>query len=337
MSDERRVRIARDGQEQTVSIPREFALPGDEAILRREAGRLIVEPAPRRSTRRRRQSTDRRESTMSMQLNEIEKEIVVLNAVWGLINSLVNSEMLTIGNTDPTNVRFKSTTHAQMFNVLLVDLLSKIDRKGFGTDQTYLGAIGEIVEYPRLGEHESVQLLWQSVTAFREWLEKPFTIEQMWLPSIWSGYDIDLKRIDMIKISGNICRHNVLRSAGTAMSVRTLLCCNEIKIDLGQSLLLLSEINEWLHDKVFIYHSSTIAEFLNNIRWGIHGYLYPECLNSVKIIGKISGDLPRYRYVVPPDIHNEYARHCYRGMMDQVRHRPYMRKFRVHDFLKRRY
>ena len=49
MSDERRVRIARDGQGQTVSIPREFALPGDEAILRREAGRLIVEPAPRRS------------------------------------------------------------------------------------------------------------------------------------------------------------------------------------------------------------------------------------------------------------------------------------------------
>lgn len=49
MSDERRVRIVREGQRQAISIPREFALPGDEAILRREAGRLIVEPAPRRS------------------------------------------------------------------------------------------------------------------------------------------------------------------------------------------------------------------------------------------------------------------------------------------------
>lgn len=43
---ERRVRLFRNGRNQAVRIPREFELPGHEAILRRENGRLILEPAP---------------------------------------------------------------------------------------------------------------------------------------------------------------------------------------------------------------------------------------------------------------------------------------------------
>lgn len=45
MAAERRVRIFRNGTNQAVRIPREFELPGDEAIMRREGGRLIIEPA----------------------------------------------------------------------------------------------------------------------------------------------------------------------------------------------------------------------------------------------------------------------------------------------------
>jgi antitoxin VapB len=41
----RRVRLFKNGRNQAVRIPREFELPGEEAILRRdEAGRLILEP-----------------------------------------------------------------------------------------------------------------------------------------------------------------------------------------------------------------------------------------------------------------------------------------------------
>ena len=45
MATERRVRFFRNGRNQAVRIPREFELPGDEAIMRREGGRLIIEPA----------------------------------------------------------------------------------------------------------------------------------------------------------------------------------------------------------------------------------------------------------------------------------------------------
>jgi antitoxin VapB len=42
----RRVRLFRNGRNQVVRIPREYELPGDEAVLRREGDRLILEPAP---------------------------------------------------------------------------------------------------------------------------------------------------------------------------------------------------------------------------------------------------------------------------------------------------
>ncbi len=41
---ERHVRLFRNGRNQAVRIPREFELEGEEAIMRKVGGRLIVEP-----------------------------------------------------------------------------------------------------------------------------------------------------------------------------------------------------------------------------------------------------------------------------------------------------
>ena len=46
---ERHVRVFRNGRNQAVRIPREFALPGEDAIIRKEGSRLIIEPAPPKS------------------------------------------------------------------------------------------------------------------------------------------------------------------------------------------------------------------------------------------------------------------------------------------------
>ncbi len=46
---ERRVRLFRIGRDQAVRIPREFALPGQHAIMRREGVRRVIEPARSRS------------------------------------------------------------------------------------------------------------------------------------------------------------------------------------------------------------------------------------------------------------------------------------------------
>jgi antitoxin VapB len=44
MQLERHVRLFRNGRNQALRIPREFELEGDEAIIRKEGDRLIVEP-----------------------------------------------------------------------------------------------------------------------------------------------------------------------------------------------------------------------------------------------------------------------------------------------------
>lgn len=41
----RRVRLFRNGRNQAVRIPREFELPGEDAVMRKEGHRLVIEPA----------------------------------------------------------------------------------------------------------------------------------------------------------------------------------------------------------------------------------------------------------------------------------------------------
>ena len=46
---ERHVKLFKNGRNQAVRIPREFELPGEDAIIRKEGQRLIIEAAPPRS------------------------------------------------------------------------------------------------------------------------------------------------------------------------------------------------------------------------------------------------------------------------------------------------
>jgi antitoxin VapB len=46
---ERYVKLFRNGRNKAVGIPREYELPGTDAIMRKEGDRLILEPAPKHS------------------------------------------------------------------------------------------------------------------------------------------------------------------------------------------------------------------------------------------------------------------------------------------------
>ena len=46
---ERHVKLFKNGRNQAVRIPREFELPGEDAVIRKEGQRLIIEPAPPKS------------------------------------------------------------------------------------------------------------------------------------------------------------------------------------------------------------------------------------------------------------------------------------------------
>jgi len=46
---QRHVKLFKNGRNQAVRIPREFELPGEDAIMRKEGERLIIEAAPPKS------------------------------------------------------------------------------------------------------------------------------------------------------------------------------------------------------------------------------------------------------------------------------------------------
>ena len=50
MATRSRTKLFRWGRRQAVLIPRAFELPADEAILRKEGDRLVIEPVPQRSS-----------------------------------------------------------------------------------------------------------------------------------------------------------------------------------------------------------------------------------------------------------------------------------------------
>jgi antitoxin VapB len=48
-SHERQVKVFKNGRNKAVRIPREFEFPGEEAIMRKEGDRLVIEPVPTKS------------------------------------------------------------------------------------------------------------------------------------------------------------------------------------------------------------------------------------------------------------------------------------------------
>jgi antitoxin VapB len=46
---ERHVKLFKNGRNQAVRIPREMELPGEDAVIRKEGNRLIIEPIPPKS------------------------------------------------------------------------------------------------------------------------------------------------------------------------------------------------------------------------------------------------------------------------------------------------
>jgi antitoxin VapB len=49
MQIERHVKLFKNGRNQAVRIPREFELPGEDAVMRKEGNKLIIEPLPPKS------------------------------------------------------------------------------------------------------------------------------------------------------------------------------------------------------------------------------------------------------------------------------------------------
>src|ERR1700689_5542944 len=153
--------------------------------------------------------TTRSEAIMATQpsLGKVETEVVVLLAIYELIDSIVHKGILDLfEGAETSEVRFKDGVHARYFNLVLVDLLSLTDKDGPVVQRSYIGALLEICEDPSFNVGNSVLPLRGFAQAARDWLQTTIIIPKMWLPTLSLEIDLKICRIDLLKISGNICK-----------------------------------------------------------------------------------------------------------------------------------
>lgn len=268
-----------------------------------------------------------------------EKEILVLKATLEPINSMINYAMLDLHHSDPdSSILFKTEIHQKHFNILLLDFLkSKIYKIG----ENCVKALKTILMTPQY--HHVVEPLKQAVEDFDCWLEQEVEFEKdgetrnLWFPTIDCNIALKIKRKEFIEICGNISKHNPLALDRQARLIQEIFKNNNVTIELTQALLVMDEFYEQFHNDLLNYHGSVIAEFLNNIRWGIYEYLQPLYKLSVKPYWDARLKINSYRYDFPEDIKNPYIQEIFWDLMNDVRSKPYMPKFIVTKYLKMRY
>lgn len=266
-----------------------------------------------------------------------KREILFLDTVRWLCDEICNYVILDIiGSGEHSNILFHTEVHQRVFFITLVDLLSPSDPNTIGEATPYLRALAEVCENPFFQNGDSLRLLKETVEAFRAWLVEPVEIK-FWLATVEVEDTLTLTRAEMIKAAGNIVKHNHTRLWGIAKVFDDALRAKGHSYDKGQFLLDLHEGFYFrLYEDIGNYHASTIAEFVNNIRWGIHEYLRPECARAYRKVG--SGFDGAYTFDVPAVLSDdEFIRGLYWRLMNSVRSKPIVPRFTVTEWLKKRH
>lgn len=279
-------------------------------------------------------------------MNEIERESIILNSAWKMIDGMVNWAMFSKNDlTKPTTLLFESTAHAKLFIILLTDFLSTtfppnandaahglpaVPKDAQGADITFLFHLRQIVQNPQLGENTSD--LYDNVEAFACWLEKKFTSKSVNFTSIDIIADLEVERYRYIKMCGNIAKHSLPRLTRNIKNIRNLLRAGGHEVSIQDAYLATDDFFAWYFDDIFLFHANYIVEFLNDIRWAVFEYLHTAYKRSWYPRNRFHGD---YGYNVPELIADPVAQAMYLDLMNRVGRKPYMPRFAVDEAFKR--
>lgn len=284
-------------------------------------------------------------------MNDIEREAIILNSAWEMIDSMVNWAMFVKHDrTEVTNLMFRTSAHARLFVILLGDFLSEVrafkgepvplglkpaPSNARPSDLTFLFHLRQVCANPKLSPDPSA--LAKAVQEFATWLEGEFTATGVNLHAIDIVADLRVTRYRYIKMCGDIAKHNLARLATNVGNLRKLLGQAGHPVTEQQAYLAIESFFEWFQQDIFIYHSSQIGEFLNNIRWAIYQYLQPEFLRSWHLTDRATTDFPMYGYRVPSEIAEPLAVAMYWEVMNRSRSKPYVQRFVISPRMKMLY
>jgi len=283
-------------------------------------------------------------------MNDTEREAIILNTAWEMIDGMVNWSIFTkTAETELSVLWFPESPNRNLFLILLSDFLSQV--RGFGrsppplglkeppsnaspSDRTFLFHLRSVCAHPILGNDTTP--LSDAVEALASWLEREFVTTGVNLHNLDGPVDMRLSRIDYIRICGDIAKHSVTRLEGNVKRLQTLLQRAGVTIDESQAYLAFPSFFEWFYG-IFVYHATAIAELLNNIRWALFDYVGPEFQRAYHRKPNWTELFPIYGFHVPADIEHPVAHAMYWDLMNRARARPYVQRFIVPDHAKTEY
>lgn len=282
-------------------------------------------------------------------MNKIERESIILNCAWEMIDDMVNWAMFAKNDrTEPTDLRFETHRHQRLFIILLGDFLSEV--RGYRgppplgleaapsnappSDLTFIFHLRQVCADPKLGADATG--LSARIEAFANWLEGDFVAHGVNLHAIDIVADLRVRRWRYIKMCGDIAKHNLARLESNVKHLRKILEDAGHPVSEQEGYLAIKNFFDWFHDDVFSYHASHI-EFMNEIRWEIFTYLRIEFGRSWHLTGKKIGSSQLYSYDIPSEISEPVARAMYWDLMNRVRAKPLMHRLVVHEYCKNHY
>lgn len=263
-----------------------------------------------------------------LKLSSHELEVITLKASLDMINDMVNHDMMNFFIMDEgSEIYFKSSIHASYFSILLVDFLS-IPTKFFSSEESYLKRLEKICKDPKLSRNS--KSLANAVDSFDAWLLEEVDLKKH-LPSLdLGGSDpLNMSRKELISMFGNISKHNFTNLTDKARKLKSILEKYDPRILMDECLLMLmKDIKDFSHDGFIPYHGSSLAEFLNNIRWGIYEYISP--IKSYILYDRMQESIN----TCFPEIKNILAKHIFYELMGAVKYGPCIPKFQTSRYLK---
>jgi hypothetical protein len=262
---------------------------------------------------------------------DLEFEVIGLVIVLDSIDSMINREVLEFADSvECSEVMFPTIVHQKYFYIILADFLSESTDASLARERiSCLGLLDKVINDPHFNENDSVCLLRNASSIFKNWLRNEI-VRTIWIAGLNKEITVPLSRHEVISIAGNISKHHFGHLTYVLRKLNAIL--GDTSTTSHNSIIAINDLYSDLHDNVLNYHGSAIAEMLNEIRWGIHEYLLPEFRRAYR---KSSDTL--YDYAVPEAIKSKLTTMCYWKLMNSVRSGPYVARFDANKFLKIRY
>lgn len=250
------------------------------------------------------------------------------------IDDIVNHALLDVYDecdSGGVNVGFPTTEHRALFLIRAVDFVS--DSKNpmlSGLNGSCLGTLSQACQQCALGTTDGAARLDATVRELKAWIDEPVPLA-LYVPTFGRDVTLNVSRRELVRLSGNQAKHNLSRLTGVAGALRGALIEAGATVSLLEVLLALDDFKEPLGEGYLVYHATRLVELLNEVRWGVHVYLRPAFEKAQERHDEAG--LVRVTYRMPPGVDHEIPQRWFWRLMNHVRRKPVVPRFRTPECL----